>query len=524
MKSLVSFVALITLFGSTAIKTSSTYQPEKRIEKQSVREENKKIQLALLLDSSNSMDGLIDQAKAKLWNVVNEMTEMEADATLEIALYHYGNDGLRQMDHYVERLAAFTTDVDEISNKLFSIKTNGGKEYCGAAMYSARKELIWDADAMYKVLFIAGNEPFNQGPIAFRTVLDDLQEAGVYVNTIFCGEHTVGKNTEWNVNELLGRGRYFSLNKDEKIQYIQTPYDEKLQSLNDKLNKTYIPYGQGGIKKLQNLKMQDQNAATYGTSNVASRAAYKAKKQYNNASWDLLDAYDHDENILSNESDLPKAYKALSAKERKEKITLEKKKRAQIKEEIAQVSRQRTAYINDQDQTTEQLDDQIIQAVRQQLRNAGRKLSSLQRSRVDYDGFQQMVNEVSTYRNTRMISLAEFHAMSSDPSTIILDTRSKAMYDKSHVDGAIHLNFSDFGEKKLAKLIPSKETRILIYCNNNIRGNDEAYFGKMAPLALNIPTFINLYGYGYKNIYELGEDVEYSDNRITFIEQQAEPN
>jgi len=124
-------------------------------------------------------------------------------------------------------------------------------------------------------------------------------------------------------------------------------------------------------------------------------------------------------------------------------------------------------------------------------------------SNIYYQGFNQLTNEVEKYRNTRLIDVYEFNKMLKEPNTILLDTRSRAAFETRHIKGAVHLNFSDFTEGKLAKVIPSKETRILIYCNNNFSGDVTAFASKMAPLALNIPTFINLYGYGYKNIYEL---------------------
>ena len=100
--------------------------------------------------------------------------------------------------------------------------------------------------------------------------------------------------------------------------------------------------------------------------------------------------------------------------------------------------------------------------------------------------------------------------MAEEKNTIILDTRSEKMYKAKHIKGAVHLNFSDFTAGKLAKVITSKDTKILIYCNNNL-DKDETFFArKSAPLALNIPTFINLFGYGYKNVYELDALVQTS--------------
>lgn len=154
-------------------------------------------------------------------------------------------------------------------------------------------------------------------------------------------------------------------------------------------------------------------------------------------------------------------------------------------------------------------------------------------SKVDFDNFLELAVKARDHRSKRLVAYVEFMKMSSDSNTVILDTRSKAMYDAQHIKGAIHLNFSDFNVWSLASLIPDTNTRILIYCNNNFDYTQtnipvpEQYFvSKQAPIetkidvpyifkngpkklpltmALNVPTYINLYGYGYKNVYELAD-------------------
>lgn len=138
------------------------------------------------------------------------------------------------------------------------------------------------------------------------------------------------------------------------------------------------------------------------------------------------------------------------------------------------------------------------------------------RSMIDYDSFFIMTKEFATIREQRLIGVDSFLEFSNDSKTLILDTRSKWAYDAKHLKGAIHLNFSDFTLSKLRKLIPDTQTRVLIYCNNNFLG-DERYFAlKSVPLALNIPTFINLYGYGYTNVFELADLLSVDDERIVF--------
>ena len=169
------------------------------------------------------------------------------------------------------------------------------------------------------------------------------------------------------------------------------------------------------------------------------------------------------------------------------------------------------------------------------------------KAKVSFDDFKNLVAEVETHREKRLIDLDTFLKMSKEPGVIILDTRSTFRYERIHVKGAKHLSFTDFTQNNLAEVIPSFETIILIYCNNNFDGNQTDFASKVAmpitssgsiitaqfnsqekPLmmALNIPTYINLYGYGYHNVYELNELVNVNDPRINFegsiVEQSEE--
>jgi hypothetical protein len=151
-----------------------------------------------------------------------------------------------------------------------------------------------------------------------------------------------------------------------------------------------------------------------------------------------------------------------------------------------------------------------------------------------FEDFKSLVSEVEAYRQERLVDLDTFLKMSREPGTIIFDSRSDFRYERKHLSGAKHLSFPDFTADNLKKVIPDLETRILIYCNNNFDGDPVDFATKVAPrldrpretqilsnrkpimLALNIPTYINLYGYGYRNVHELGELVPVGDARITF--------
>ncbi len=133
---------------------------------------------------------------------------------------------------------------------------------------------------------------------------------------------------------------------------------------------------------------------------------------------------------------------------------------------------------------------------------------------VDYDGFEDLASQAAAHREGRLVTLEEFLDIASRDNALILDTRSRAAFDEGHIEGAVHLNFSDFTSDALEEVIGDKLRPVLIYCNNNFADDAPPVPVKRAPLALNIPTFINLYGYGYRNIFELKDQVTMDDPAV----------
>lgn len=150
------------------------------------------------------------------------------------------------------------------------------------------------------------------------------------------------------------------------------------------------------------------------------------------------------------------------------------------------------------------------------------------KAKVSYSAFEDLVKQVKEHRQKRLINFDQFLTKSKSENVVILDTRSKEMFIKKHIKGAIHLNFSDFTQENLNKLIPDADTTVLIYCNNNFEGDNIHFASKIVlpkiikkdvkpiTLALNIPTYINLYGYGYRNVYELSELITLFDERVEY--------
>lgn len=138
-------------------------------------------------------------------------------------------------------------------------------------------------------------------------------------------------------------------------------------------------------------------------------------------------------------------------------------------------------------------------------------------AQIDYDGFQRLAGEVQPLRAERLLSLEAFQRMAREPRTIILDARSADAYAAGHIAGAINLPFTDFTDSSLRAALGDPDVRILIYCNNNFSNNAAPVILKRVEVALNIQTFINLYGYGYRNVYELGEVVDFHVPEVQWV-------
>ncbi|MCW3090344.1 MAG: von Willebrand factor type [Ferruginibacter sp.] len=311
-----------------------------------------KIQAAILLDVSNSMDGLIEQAKAQLWNMVNVMGKATCDnitPQIEIALYEYGRPTNNAREGYVKQLSNFTTDLDNLSKTLFTIKTNGGDEYCGHVIWSSLKELHWDTAATnYKVIFIAGNEDFLQGDITYTKACAEATKKGVIVNTIYCGDKMQGISEHWNLAGECGSGSFTNINQDAAIDDIATPYDSTLFSLNDQLNNTYIGYGAAGSSSFMLQDRVDKMNYAMNKSVAVKRVAVKGKKElYKNNWWDLVDAATADSMFVT-KVELKTLPDSLQKKSRAELQVIVKEKnmqRGKIQKAIGDLSTKREMYI-----------------------------------------------------------------------------------------------------------------------------------------------------------------------------------
>ena len=136
---------------------------------------------------------------------------------------------------------------------------------------------------------------------------------------------------------------------------------------------------------------------------------------------------------------------------------------------------------------------------------------------IDMPGYLRIASEAAEYRQSRRLTEEEFIRMSREPGTVVLDARSAEKYRELHVKGAINLSFPDITVDSLKTTFPDKNTRILIYCNNNFVGAEKPFPTKMAVASLNLSTYISLYSYGYRNVYELGPLLDIKTSKLEFV-------
>jgi hypothetical protein len=315
-----------------------------------------RIQIAILLDTSGSMSGLIDQARAHLWSIVNEfegVTRNGVRPRLEVALYEYGKSSLPAEEGYIQMLVPLTEDLDLISEELFILETNGGSEYCGQVIARSIEELGWDeAENTLKTIFIAGNEPFTQGPIDYKDACRAAADSNVTVSTIHCGDHNVGVDTQWADGARLADGSYVSIDHNQSVAGIEAPQDQELAELSAKINSTYVAYGsrESQALSMRRQSAQDSNALGLAPSVAASRAVTKSSGLYRNSHWDLIDAMKGEDFDLGEvpEEELPEEMREMSEEERVTFLEEKAAERTEIQERIQELAQARDAYVAEQ--------------------------------------------------------------------------------------------------------------------------------------------------------------------------------
>ena len=345
------------------------------------------VDVAILLDTSNSMDGLISQAKTQLWTIVQQFADAKKNGQtpiLRVALFEYGNSTLPATEGYIRQVVQLTDDLDALSAALFALKNRGGDEYCGQVIKEAVTRLAWSQEPnSYRAIFIAGNEPFTQGQVDYKSSCKRAIELGIVVNTIHCGSYQAGVSGKWQAGAQLAEGEYFNIDQDRVIVHVDCPQDKIIIQLNAELNKTYLWYGKKEMRHFyaHNQVEQDANAAQSSFAAFVGRTIAKAGDTYRNDKRDLVDAVAEDARALEEiqEDELPERLRKMSLAERMLTVEALAKSRQRLKQRIAKLKTQRESYLAAQRQQLEgsnevTLGDAVTSAVRKQLRRTGFEL------------------------------------------------------------------------------------------------------------------------------------------------------
>lgn len=325
------------------------------------------VDLVLALDISGSMSGLIDSAKQRLWDVVNELGQAQPSPNLRVAIVTFGKPAYGIDSGYVKINQPLTSDLDAVNQALFSFQTSGGDEYVARAIHRSLTELDWSKKPnTSKVLFVAGNESAAQDPnYSLETVAAQARQQGLIVNAIFCGDTQAGDARSWAQIAQLGGGMYAAINQQAgAIAKVSTPMDKQIAQLNNKLNATYLFYGSQGQAASANQEAQDRNSQSMSDAALVSRTVAKASKLYRNKNWDLLDALDSGVALEDIPSEaLPKPLQALDSEEQLQFLSEQKAERQRLQEEISELGQARQKYLEaNRDAKPGEADDTTLEA------------------------------------------------------------------------------------------------------------------------------------------------------------------
>jgi len=343
------------------------------------------IDLVICLDVSSSMNGLINSAKAKLWDIVNEFAKAKPTPNLRVGLYSYGHTTYDPKTGWVRKELDFTRDLDQVNDKLFGLRTGGGTELVARVCKAALDQQEWSGDTKaLKIIFVCGNESADQDrEHSLKSVAEQAVRRGIVINSIFCGPEGSTIAAGWRDFALLAEGRYAAINQNRAVAAAPaTPFDKKIAELGVQLGDTYLFVGGQRREFEANQKKQDANAAQLGAGVAAERAVTKATGLYRFEK-DLVERAQKNESLDLDklaEAELPEALRALPKAEREQKVKETAGKRTALQKQILELNQQRERFLREAAAARPNqpggpgFDDALRGAIRDQAKARGIKL------------------------------------------------------------------------------------------------------------------------------------------------------
>ena len=341
--------------------------------------DSRPVDLVICLDTSGSMEALLDSARARVWDIVNEFARMRPTPYLRVGLLSYGTDDSTEEDGWIVLHSDLTDDLDALYAELMALRTSGSVEYVGRVLDVAVREMDWSPDwDGLRLVFVAGNESADQGmdEVDFRQVALDAGDRDILINALYAGNREQGVSENWHEVAQHGHGNFSAIDVTRGIEQIPTPHDERLLRLNASLNETYLAYGERGADGLANQLAQDNNASRLGVESCSSRIAAKGTALYTNASWDLVDAMVKEDFKMASlrTQDLPEEMQGMDEQQRLVYVQAKRAQREDIQRQIQELSGKREAFLvqaKKDELGALGLDDAIRQAIRAQAKAKG---------------------------------------------------------------------------------------------------------------------------------------------------------
>ena len=341
-RALLALVMLCTISVALGQEAADSYVPDQPWES---------IDVAILFDTSGSMQKLLDAARLKLWEIVNDLALAEPTPRVRVAILTYGHTPRGPEDGWVRIWAPLTDNLDLVSQRLFEARIQGDKEYVARALDAALQDLEWtESDESLRLVFLVGNERADQDPdVNLADIIGDAVRNGVILNAIYCGSHRQPAARSWKEIADLGQGQFATIDHKREVAIIKSPYDKQMVDLGDAFNDTYVPIGRRGKQGWTNQAEQDRNARSLTMAGAATRVQAKASPLYS-APWDLLDILASGRLALEDipVEDLPEEMQQMTAEERQLHVELRIQQRAELRKQITGLAAQRRHYVAEQ--------------------------------------------------------------------------------------------------------------------------------------------------------------------------------
>ncbi len=343
---------LVVALALTASTLAAVESGERSADQRLAANASRPVDIVVLLDTSGSMDDLLDATRARIWDVINTLGRLMPTPELRVGLLSYGTERSDADAGWIVLDSDLSDDLDGVYGALMALTTAGGEEYVGRALYEAIERMDWSRDPeALRIIFVAGNESADQAVDQhdFREAARLAVAEGIIVNALYAGNRDQGVVEQWPEVARHGHGNFSAIDPERSTIQIATPQDDALLALNARLNDTYLPYRPDGARGLANQVAQDSNASRLGVQSCSARIVAKGSALYTNASWDLVDATQKGVVDLArmHPEDLPAEMREMSDEQRTAHVERKRAAREAIQLEIQELSAARERFIKD---------------------------------------------------------------------------------------------------------------------------------------------------------------------------------